>query len=850
MTAVAALLWLLVALVAVPVLVVWLQVLLAWPRRGDGLPVGVPGGVAAEDAALRCAVLVPAHDEAAVIGETVRALRTQLGAGDTLLVVADNCGDETARIARAAGATVVERADAERRGKGYALDFGVRHLAGGRVYDALLIVDADCSVQTPQGIHHLARMAVRCGRPVQALYLMDAPEGGSIKTRVAAFAWRLKNWVRPLGWHVLGWPCQLMGTGMAFPWAMASHMQLANAELVEDMKLGVDLALAGTPPLFCPEVLVRSTFPTAERAVQSQRTRWEHGHLGMIAAHAPRLGRRALRLRSGALLAMALDIGVPPLALLVLLQLGVLVVCAFAATWGAGGAPLWGASLCVVLFASAAGLAWWGWGSAVVSLRDLAQVPGYVLAKLPIYLGYLLHRRQQEWIRTDRDPPDATGGIAMNVASDIESGAMKVALVADHASLKFGGEAALPFHYFRVLMQRGVDVRLFVHERTRTELEAAFPDAVARMVFVEDTWLNKFLWRVEERLPWRVGYFTAGWLLRISTQIRMRRRLLQSVRDGLVNIVHQVIPVSPKEPSFMFGLGVPVIIGPMNGGMRYPDGFLPPHRGLKAWGARSASAVATLLNRVIPGKPRASVILVANRRTEQALPGRRFNKVTLFVENGVDLDVWRRDVSAPARDLNGICCFVFIGRLVEWKAVDLLIEAYARMAAKESCSLLIIGGGPAEAGWMAQAEQLGLLERDFQTNCAGKICFAGWKDQTECADILSRSDVLVLPSLMECGGAVVLEAMAMGLPVIATRWGGPVDYLDDTCGRLVDPTGREAFVDGLAAAMQELARSPTLRASLGDHGRARVVRFYDWERKVDQMMDIYHETLNDWRRAG
>lgn len=324
MTIVAILLWLLVALVAVPVLVVWLQVLLAWPRRGDGLPVAAPRDDVMAGAVLRCAVLVPAHDEAAVIGETVRALRGQLYADDTLLVVADNCTDDTARLAREAGATVVERTDTERRGKGYALDFGVRHLANGGAYDALLIVDADCSVETPQGIPHLARVAIQRDRPVQALYLMDAPEGTSVKTRVAAFAWRLKNWVRPLGWHALGWPCQLMGTGMAFPWAMADRMQLANAELVEDMKLGVDLALAGTPPLFCPEVLVRSAFPTAERAGQSQRTRWEHGHLGMIAAHAPRLGRCALQRRSGALLAMALDIGVPPLALLVLLQLGVL----------------------------------------------------------------------------------------------------------------------------------------------------------------------------------------------------------------------------------------------------------------------------------------------------------------------------------------------------------------------------------------------------------------------------------------------------------------------------------------------------------------------------------------------
>ncbi len=397
---IALLLWLMVAAVAVPVAVVWLQVLLAWPHRRAGLPAEVAQPAA--QAAPRCAVLVPAHDEETVIAETVRQLRAQLGAGDTLLVVADNCQDATARLAREAGATVVERQDATRRGKGYALDFGVRHLAGqAPAPEALIIVDADCVVAPAGGLHWLAAAALHGGAPAQCLDLMDAPEGAPLKTRVAAFAWRLKNWVRPLGWRALGAPCQLMGTGMAFPWAMAQQMQLANAELVEDMKLGIDLALAGTPARFCPQVLVRSSFPTSEQATQGQRRRWEHGHLGMMLAHLPRLLGQALRRRDARLLALALDLGVPPLALLVLLQLGVLAVCAVAALLGAGPGPLWAVLACMALFAMAIGMAWWGWGRAVVSVRDLLAVPGYVLGKLPVYLGFL-RRRQKEWVRTER----------------------------------------------------------------------------------------------------------------------------------------------------------------------------------------------------------------------------------------------------------------------------------------------------------------------------------------------------------------------------------------------------------------------------------------------------------------
>lgn len=395
------LVWLPVVLVAVPVGVVGLQVLLAWPRRNVPQPTEVvasAGGAMAN--APSFAVLVPAHNEEAVIANTVRLLRLQLRQTDTLLVVADNCSDGTARLAAEAGATVVERADTTRRGKGYALDHGMRWLSS-RPHEVLIIVDADCQVVPTLGLQQLSAWAVSTGRPIQCLDLMQAPEASGIKTRVAAFAWRLKNWVRPLGWHALGWPCQLMGTGMAFPWAMAQGMALANSELVEDMKLGVDQALAGAPPLFCPQVLVQSEFPTTEQATQGQRKRWEHGHLGLIASQAPRLFGRALRQRNVALWAMALDLSVPPLALLVLLQVGALGVALVGAWLGLGWGPAWGAVVCMAFFAMAVGLAWWGWGRAVVSARDLLSVPWYVLSKLPLYVVYLF-KRQKEWVRTDR----------------------------------------------------------------------------------------------------------------------------------------------------------------------------------------------------------------------------------------------------------------------------------------------------------------------------------------------------------------------------------------------------------------------------------------------------------------
>ncbi|GAB5405583.1 MAG: hypothetical protein Aurels2KO_38140 [Aureliella sp.] len=125
----------------------------------------------------------------------------------------------------------------------------------------------------------------------------------------------------------------------------------------------------------------------------------------------------------------------------------------------------------------------------------------------------------------------------------------------------------------------------------------------------------------------------------------------------------------------------------------------------------------------------------------------------------------------------------------------------------------------------------------------GKISFTGWLTQMDCAQRLRSSDVLVLPSLLECGGAVVLEAMCMKMPVIATNWGGPADYLDDSCGLLIDPLSRDALIEGFAQAMVKLASLPELRKTLGVAGREKVVSQFDWDVKVDLMLEIYKDLL-------
>jgi cellulose synthase/poly-beta-1,6-N-acetylglucosamine synthase-like glycosyltransferase len=386
----AALLLALVVL-AVPVFVLLLQVLLAMPA------------LASADAPRRrprLAVLMPAHDEAAGIAASLATITPQLAPGDRVLVVADNCADDTAAVAAAGGAEVVQRRDPTLRGKGYALDFGMRHLAQDPP-EVVVIVDADCAV-APGALARLAGECAATGRPVQALYLMHAPAGAGLRTRIAAFAWIVKNHVRPLGGLRAGWPCQLMGTGMAFAWTQLARAPLASGHLVEDLQLGLDLAVAGWPPRFCPHARVSSTFPQSAAGLDSQRTRWEHGHLGTIATQAPRLAVQALRQGRPALLALALDLAVPPLAALVLMLAAVTGIAVLFALVGGGARPLAAALVLLALLALAVLLAWRRHGQGVVTLRELLGVPLYVLGKLPVY-ARLFRSRQVEWVRTKRD---------------------------------------------------------------------------------------------------------------------------------------------------------------------------------------------------------------------------------------------------------------------------------------------------------------------------------------------------------------------------------------------------------------------------------------------------------------
>lgn len=412
--------------------------------------------------------------------------------------------------------------------------------------------------------------------------------------------------------------------------------------------------------------------------------------------------------------------------------------------------------------------------------------------------------------------------------------------------MAFGGEAALPLHYFRVLRNRGNPVWLVVHARTREELSKLFAGE-NRIHYIEDTRFHRQMWRLSSKLPARLGTATFGYAMRIATQLAQRRIVKQLIASERIDVVHQPMPVSPREPSMMFGLKAPVVMGPMNGGIDFPPAFSEYESRAVTRFISVGRALSGLLNRLMPGKLNSAVLAVANERTRKALPAGVRGKVVELVENGVDLNLWAGREISDEPMAEQAPRFVFMGRLVDWKAVDLLLAAFRAAAARAPMSLTIVGDGGERAKLESTSRDWGLLAA--HEGEPGKVFFAGWQPQVECARILNRSSALVLSSLRECGGAVVLEAMASSRPVIATDWGGPADYLDTSCGILVKPASKESFTRDLSDALVTLAESRDLRVQMGRAGRRKATQLFDWEIKVDQMMEIYRGALGSVPRT-
>jgi cellulose synthase/poly-beta-1,6-N-acetylglucosamine synthase-like glycosyltransferase len=350
--------------------------------------------------AAKVVIIVPAHNEEAILADRLSALAAATRGGARILVIADNCEDSTAEVAKSLGVEVAERFEAERRGKGFALDFARLRLRGAPP-DIVVVIDADCTVE-PSSIDRLVAACAATGRPCQAAYLQAPVADGSPTLQLSTFAVFIKNLVRQRGLQRLAGRVHLLGTGMALPWALFERTELATGNIVEDLQMGLELADAGHPPLLVEEAAVWTEAAT-EANTFDQRSRWEGGYLQSAAKWAPRMLAHSLRHGDVRGLWAAVSLLIPPLALLILLDVAALIAALFV-QWLTGAHPWPAALLSGALILSGAALfsAWLFGGSRFVTLGGLARIPLYLLWKLPLYLGLARRGAPKEWLRTGR----------------------------------------------------------------------------------------------------------------------------------------------------------------------------------------------------------------------------------------------------------------------------------------------------------------------------------------------------------------------------------------------------------------------------------------------------------------
>ncbi len=374
---------------------------------------------------LRLAVVVPAHDEAGGIARTVQSLITCDGAaeGVDIVVVADNCTDETAAEAERAGARVLVRDDPERRGKGYALDYAFREIWR-ESHDIYVVVDADTVVEID--FFEALRRAFASGAEAAQVRYLTADGDRSLRTRLMRVAFAGMNVVRPRGRDRLGLSAGVLGNGFALSRAILREVPYGARSIVEDLEYHLRLVRAGRRVRFVDETAVRSEMPASVAAASSQRARWEGGRLAVARAQLPGL-LADLRAKKWHLLEPTADLLLPPLALHVGLLLLALLVPFFATQVYA----LIGLAVVALHVGVSIAVGGGGWGD----LRAVAAAPLYMLWKLRMIGGVLRAAGgDSEWVRTAREPASAKPAEGRDDDDEVEAEAPEPSGVGDGGS--------------------------------------------------------------------------------------------------------------------------------------------------------------------------------------------------------------------------------------------------------------------------------------------------------------------------------------------------------------------------------------------------------------------------------
>lgn len=412
----------------------------------------------------------------------------------------------------------------------------------------------------------------------------------------------------------------------------------------------------------------------------------------------------------------------------------------------------------------------------------------------------------------------------------------RVLLSAYQCGPGMGSVSQIGWHWYSGLARR-CPVTLVTHVRNRAALSAAgAPLPGSEVVYIDTEWFAGPLYRFASRLFPRSQHAvflisSFDYYVYDGSALKQLRRLQAAGQHW--DIVHAPTPVSPLAATRLHRLGAPVVLGPWNGGLGSPPAFPEIMREDAGW-LYAIRNLGRPIDALIRSTRQAAVILTATQATRESLPRRHRDRCVPMLENGVDLAVFQPapwpEPPGPGQPLR----VVYVGRLLPFKGVSMLLEAAERCRSRFPLQVVIVGDGPLESALRAET-----VTRGLQDN----VIFMGSLPSAAVAAQMRAAHLFCLPSVRESGGAVLLEAMASARPVAAVAFGGPAEIVDDEVGVAIPPEGREVVVERLMAAFADVVNNPETWRRRGAAGRQRAETRYSWEAKVDEAIALYRKLL-------
>ncbi len=422
---------------------------------------------------------------------------------------------------------------------------------------------------------------------------------------------------------------------------------------------------------------------------------------------------------------------------------------------------------------------------------------------------------------------------------------LKVLLIIEQCNPEWVSVPLVGYCFYENI-SRLVDTTLVTHERNRPALEKAHPDRDITYI-CESAFIKKYysiaekLSRLGERVIWPL-YHTLTYPVYGEFNHQVYTKFKESILEGKYDIVHAMTPMMPRYPveAIKACTSTPFILGPVNGGVPFPKGFQKVARQEFS----DFNFLRSIGRFIIPGYretyTKADYILAGSTYTlnlVKELFDIKNEKIELFYENGIGSSFLKNEASVAERTTIGssVINLLFVGRLVPYKGADILIDAISRVkpSIRNNLRLTIVGDG---------SERKALEQLVEKHKLTAIIAFTGWVDQKDTLQYYSNSNIFCFPSIREFGGAVVLEAMANGLPCIVVNNGGIGEYVTEETGFRINPESREFVVRELTVCIEKLVTNPLLRKTMSIKAIQRVKEF-TWSAKAEAIVRIYNKQL-------